>query len=36
MAEMVIHHQIVNNVSNEMPKVPFGTGDFGENGRNGD
>ena len=28
--------QIVNKISNEMAKVPFENGDFGENGRNGE
>ena len=33
MAEMANNRQIVDNISNEMAKsVPFGSGNFGENG----
>ena len=36
MAEMANNRQIVNKVPNEMAEVPFESGDFGENGRNGE
>ena len=39
MAEMAINRQnrqSVNKNSNEMEKVPLESGDFGENGGNGD